>query len=196
MEMSVTAATAAAPCAECGRTYSPDNMIRYQHMYICATCKPLFMQKLSEGATVNTGEFRYGGFWIRVASTFIDGLILMVFNFLLLVVAAGQTAGQVIGIEERTGSMFVVAQLVGFVVGVAYETVLIGRFGATLGKMACGLRVVNPEGGNISYARAFGRYLAKVLGILTLYIGYIIAAFDGEKRSLHDRICNTRVVYK
>jgi hypothetical protein len=28
------------------------------------------------------------------------------------------------------------------------------------------------------------------------YIGYIMVAFDQEKRSLHDHICNTRVVYK
>jgi hypothetical protein len=39
-----------------------------------------------------------------------------------------------------------------------------------------------------------GRYFAKMLSSLTLLIGYIIAAFDEEKRSLHDRICNTRVV--
>jgi uncharacterized RDD family membrane protein YckC len=63
--------------------------------------------------------------------------------------------------------------------------------------MACGIKVVTPEGEKITYLRAFGRYFAKtLLGIATLYIGYIIAAFDSEKRSLHDRICNTRVVYK
>ena len=29
-----------------------------------------------------------------------------------------------------------------------------------------------------------------------LEIGCIIAGFDSEKRSLHDRICDTRVIYK
>ena len=29
-----------------------------------------------------------------------------------------------------------------------------------------------------------------------LCIGYLMLAFDEEKRSLHDRICDTRVVYK
>jgi uncharacterized RDD family membrane protein YckC len=28
-----------------------------------------------------------------------------------------------------------------------------------------------------------------------LMIGYIMAAFDSEKRALHDRICETRVIY-
>jgi hypothetical protein len=31
---------------------------------------------------------------------------------------------------------------------------------------------------------------------MTCFIGYIIAAFDNEKRALHDHICTTRVVYK
>jgi uncharacterized RDD family membrane protein YckC len=28
-----------------------------------------------------------------------------------------------------------------------------------------------------------------------LMIGYIMAGFDPEKRALHDRICETRVIY-
>ncbi|PYS28021.1 MAG: RDD family protein, partial [Acidobacteria bacterium] len=31
---------------------------------------------------------------------------------------------------------------------------------------------------------------------IILLIGYIMAAFDPERRALHDRICNTRVVLK
>jgi uncharacterized RDD family membrane protein YckC len=27
-----------------------------------------------------------------------------------------------------------------------------------------------------------------------LFIGYLMAAFDDQKRALHDRICDTRVV--
>jgi uncharacterized RDD family membrane protein YckC len=71
---------------------------------------------------------------------------------------------------------------------------LIGKYGATVGKMACKIKVITADGQPVSYARAFGRYFAKVLSSLTLLIGFIIAAFDSEKRSLHDHICNTRVV--
>jgi hypothetical protein len=31
---------------------------------------------------------------------------------------------------------------------------------------------------------------------MVCYIGYIIAAFDGQKRALHDHMCDTRVIYK
>ncbi len=59
-----------------------------------------------------------------------------------------------------------------------------------------GLKVIRSDGSPISYWRAFGRYLGTQLSSLTLMIGYIIAAFDDEKRALHDHICDTRVVRK
>jgi uncharacterized RDD family membrane protein YckC len=70
----------------------------------------------------------------------------------------------------------------------------LGRFGATPGKMVCGLRVVTAMGDRISYGRATGRFLAEILSGLVCYIGYIIAAFDEQKRTLHDHICSTRVI--
>ncbi|HET6371045.1 MAG TPA: RDD family protein, partial [Nitrospiria bacterium] len=43
---------------------------------------------------------------------------------------------------------------------------------------------------------ACGRYFAEILSGIILCIGYIMAAFDDEKRALHDRICGTRVIKK
>ena len=79
-------------------------------------------------------------------------------------------------------------------IAVGYETLMIGKYGATLGKMAAKVRVVTAEGGKVSYGRALGRYFSKLLSGMICAIGYIMAAFDEEKRALHDRICNTRVV--
>jgi uncharacterized RDD family membrane protein YckC len=75
-----------------------------------------------------------------------------------------------------------------------YVTFFLGGYGATPGKMACGIRVVRSNGEGVSYARAFGRVWAECLSSLIFCIGYIMAAFDGEKRALHDRLCDTRVV--
>jgi uncharacterized RDD family membrane protein YckC len=62
--------------------------------------------------------------------------------------------------------------------------------------MACGLRVVRPDGESLTFMRAFGRHFAEMLSGLILMIGYLMAAFDSEKRALHDRISDTRVVHK
>ena len=186
---------AVANCAECKLVYPVDSMIRYKNVYICSNCKPAFMQKLAEGALVNTGELRWAGFWIRFAATFVDGLILLPLS-LGAQFLTGMSFGQILGLESRTAFMWVVAQLLSLLTGVAYDVGLVGRYGATLGKMACGIKIVMPDGNKISYMRALGRYFAKILSSIIIYIGYIMAAFDQEKRSLHDRICNTRVVYK
>jgi uncharacterized RDD family membrane protein YckC len=80
------------------------------------------------------------------------------------------------------------------VIGGAYTIFFVGKFGATPGKMALRLRVVLSNGGKVGWGRATGRYFAELLSSLTLGIGYLIAAFDDQKRTLHDHICDTRVI--
>ena len=90
----------------------------------------------------------------------------------------------------------IILQVAGLGFGVAYNTFMHGKYGATLGKMAVGIRVVMADGAPITFMRAFGRAWADILSSMICYIGYIIAGFDAEKRSLHDHICQTRVIYK
>jgi uncharacterized RDD family membrane protein YckC len=62
--------------------------------------------------------------------------------------------------------------------------------------MIFGLQVVRPTGEGLTWGRAVARVFGRWLSSLTFLIGYIIAAFDSEKRALHDFLCDTRVVYK
>lgn len=189
-------------CTECGRAFSFDNVIQYGNAWVCAGCKPRFLQRLREGVPL-TGVMEYGGFWIRLGAKFIDGLILGVvvgipIFIALFVVGMGTAMGG--GGSQGPPPMFIAAQvlfqLVYWVAQVCYNGFFVGKFAATPGKMACGLKVVTPDGGPVSYGRAFGRAGAEVLNGFTCTIGYIIAAFDKEKRALHDHIANTRVVRK
>ena len=41
-----------------------------------------------------------------------------------------------------------------------------------------------------------GRAFAELPSGIICDIGYLIVAFDGQKRGLHYLICNTRVIYK
>jgi len=178
-----------ATCCECGKTFSTNDMIRYEDAWVCATCKPLFIQRLKEGAAIPRAMV-YGTFWIRFAAKFIDGLIIGGINMLVQVLF-----GAVFASSENVAAMLI-APIFQFSADISYATYFLGRFGATPGKMACGLKVVTPDGEKISYARACGRYFAEMLSGLILCIGYIMAAFDEEKRTLHDRICDTRVIKK
>jgi uncharacterized RDD family membrane protein YckC len=195
----VTIATTAANegvCAECGGIFNLQDMIAYGDIHVCANCKPVFMQKLAEGARLNTGAMNYASFWTRFGAVFLDGVILWVVNLVIHLVA-GLGFGQAVGVQPiQTIGLTILLAFVQMGIALTYEVVMIGKYGATLGKMACKIKVVTAEGGRVSYLRALGRYFAKLLSVMTCLIGYIMAGFDDEKRALHDRICNTRVVLK
>jgi uncharacterized RDD family membrane protein YckC len=194
------AGTAAAPaaqatCSQCGKTLPREELIRYAGQWVCAACKPTFVQRLKEGAAI-PGVMRYGGFWIRFGALLIDGLILWIGQAIVQQVAGLGLFAQPPEDPDQTLAflgLLGIVTLVNFAIAVAYEVFFLGRFGATPGKMACRLKVVRPDGSPISYLRALGRYFARILSSLILMIGYLMAAFDEEKRSLHDRICDTRV---
>jgi uncharacterized RDD family membrane protein YckC len=187
-------------CSECGRTFPINETIQHGKSHICAGCKPVFMQKLAEGAQINTGELNYAGFGIRFGAKLLDGLIvslpLLVIYFAIMFPSLRQNLA-----NARTGSatpqLMPVLLQCGFVlIQIAYQTFFLGKFGATPGKMICKLQVVTAEGGRIGYGRAVGRAFSEMLSGMICYIGYLMVLFDGQKRALHDHICNTRVIQK
>ncbi|MGA2933627.1 MAG: RDD family protein [Methanomicrobiales archaeon] len=67
---------------------------------------------------------------------------------------------------------------------------------ATFGKAALGLVVIDGGGHRISFLRATGRWLGKLLSWATLGIGFYLIQFTEKKQGLHDLIADTFVVYK
>jgi len=138
----------------------------------------------------------YGGFWIRFAAKILDGLIqnIILVPFVLLSSPRFSSLGH-FGPPTPAEMAALLAIVPGvFVVIICYNTFFLGKFGATPGKMVCGLKVLTPEAAPIGFARALGRSAAEILSRMFCDLGYIIAAFDGQKRALHDHIANTRVI--
>jgi uncharacterized RDD family membrane protein YckC len=183
-------------CCECGRRFPLDEMLQYENSLVCAGCKPVFFQRVQEGAAL-PGTMRYAGFWIRFAAKFIDGIVIgavnmlisLGFTFLAMRSISGGSAGMGLGLQ-------VLAWFVQMFVQGSYTVYFLGKFGATPGKMACKIKVVRADGSPISTGRALGRFFGEMLSGLILGIGYLMVAFDDEKRALHDRLCDTRVIYK
>ena len=159
-------------------------------------------------AAVDAGR-HYGGFWIRFLARVIDSIILIVINAivrlpLMLMFGIG-TLGGMRGSGRGPGADLIFAPamlgvlglsgIIGIALGAAYEVYFLSAHAATPGKMALGLRVIRADGGPISPMLALGRHFALWISAFILMIGYIMAGFDPEKRALHDRICETRVVY-
>jgi uncharacterized RDD family membrane protein YckC len=94
------------------------------------------------------------------------------------------------------GVVYIISYLLALVMNFAYYVYFLSKYQATPGKMALGLKVVTPEGAPITSGTATARFFAEMLSGIICLIGYIMAAFDEENRTLHDRLCNTRVVRK
>jgi uncharacterized RDD family membrane protein YckC len=159
-----------------------------------STAVPVSTQTL---AFTPTAEVLYAGFWIRFCAKMLDGLVIGIPIGILLVismVASGAFAQKRGDAAMLIPVVQIVIQLVAMVLSVLYNTIAVGTWGTTLGKKACGLKVIRADGSKPTYGRACGRAFAEILSGAVCYIGYIIAGFDDQKRSLHDHMCDTRVV--
>jgi uncharacterized RDD family membrane protein YckC len=187
-------------CAECGRPTTAEELARFGDLLVCPACKNNYVQKLREGAAP-VAAMPYAGFWIRVVGYLIDAIILGVVGGILQLTVVGSmikmpqpgTVPDVGTIGPMLGMLGVVS-LLNLAIAACYEAFFVANLSATPGKMVIGVKVVRPDGSKVDLGRAFGRYFAKLLSGLILFIGYIMIGFDSEKRGLHDMICDTRVV--
>jgi uncharacterized RDD family membrane protein YckC len=154
-------------------------------------------------------RYRYGGFWIRFLAHIIDQIVLGVVMFVFVLIGILFSAGSIMSLiemaETEDPDPAVIFGMLGS--GSFWESSPPSRSGSTMrlwrvprraarfGKMALGLQIIDKNGGTISFARATGRYFAKILASGMIFmIGYIMAGFTAKKQALHDIICDTYVV--
>lgn len=64
----------------------------------------------------------------------------------------------------------------------------------TYGKQILKIKVTDMQGERIDFAKSFGRNLAKILSVLTLFIGYLYSFFNSKQQCLHDVVAGTLVI--
>jgi uncharacterized RDD family membrane protein YckC len=164
---------------------------------------------------METPAFKYAGFWKRFLAFIIDGLVLGVLEGILFIpflvilfvplmemFGVNITGADVTFDNEESGAMIFAMIGAFFLLGIAaigigwlYSALMESSAGgATLGKMTVGIRVTDLNGNRISFGRASGRYFAKMISRLILYIGFIMAAFTRQKQALHDIIAGCLVI--
>ena len=139
------------------------------------------------------------GFIRRWAALFIDQLIIIVpLSMVIGVVGATAFAGLANEVEagETASAAFVLVFYLGYwiVAALYYSLQESSAAQATLGKRALGIKVADLDGRRIGFGQALGRWFAASLSYLTLYIGFLMAAFTERKRALHDFVAGTQVV--
>lgn len=136
----------------------------------------------------------YGGFFVRLAAAWVDALLvslaLLTFRLPLLFAGDANPLHQPVLFRFTPWDIFL------YLLTTAYYVFFTYAAGATLGKRMFSLRVVAADGRSLSlwdviYRETIGKYLSGVF----LFMGYIMAGVDKEKKAFHDMLADTRVIY-
>jgi uncharacterized RDD family membrane protein YckC len=196
-------------CSQCGRMFAQSDLLQIAGNWLCGDCKPAFLSRVMAGGAAAAGPFNwhYGGFWIRFGARIIDSLVLGAPVLILIVVVLPsllRTRSEPTNPSAAVAAFGLTFFALIFLATIAYEVLLLRYYGATVGKMACGLKVVRPDGRGLGWGVSFGRFFMwnvvtssiPYLNFILLLVSSIMAGVDEEKRALHDRVCDTRVIYK
>ena len=138
-------------------------------------------------------RFVYAGFWIRALAYIIDGAIIEVIRSIVLI-PLGLSMLDYPFASPWVFTHLGEAKVASVIVSLSYFVYFWTQYGATPGKMLLKLKVVTPSGALITPGQAVIRYFAQILSWIILGIGFMMAGWDEEKRALHDRIADTRVI--
>jgi uncharacterized RDD family membrane protein YckC len=149
----------------------------------------------------------YAGFWIRFVAFILDRIVvgivaapfyvvLVLPNLLRMIREAessrGEPSPEMIFSILGGVSVFLIVFFVGYWL---YEALLTASsWQGTIGKRVLRLKVTDEAGNRISFARSTGRFFAKILSYMILWIGFIMIAFTDKKRGLHDMLAGTLVM--
>jgi uncharacterized RDD family membrane protein YckC len=126
---------------------------------------------------------------LRAVATALDVVVLVVIGYAIAKMSGGVTRE---GFELHGGPA-----LFWFAAGFAYYVIMEASFGATLGKLTLGLRVVGEDGSPIGWSGALVRNILRVVDGLFFYlVGAVVAWSSPRRQRLGDRVAGSVVVRK
>ena len=150
----------------------------------------------STGPPRNSGSpidsFEYAGFWIRVAASLIDTVLVLCVTLPLLFAIYGWSYLD----ASKTGTIAGGADVLLTWVAPAVAVVAFWLYRqATPGKMVLSIRVVAATTGNtLTLGQSVGRYLGYFVSIIPFGLGLLWVAFDPKKQGWHDKLAGTVVI--
>lgn len=149
---------------------------------------------------------KYAGFWLRFVAFIIDAIVLGFIGFVVTIpfMASAPFGALMHGrppmspeewapLAGMFGRMFLIRFVINWLYYALFES---SAWQATLGKKALGLEVTDLQGRRINFGRASGRFFAKILSTIILFIGFFMIGFTSRKQGLHDILAGTLVMRK
>ncbi|MBI3073776.1 MAG: RDD family protein [Deltaproteobacteria bacterium] len=163
---------------------------------------PLRQTPAPDGAV----HIKAAGFWHRLIAFLVDAAIVGLVAFALNRASVGPFSttklpdlnltwfDQIAEVILRHSKVILPAIIANLCLCFAYVYFHLVFLGRTPGKLLVGLRVIDTKGRKIGPIRAFIRTLAYIPSGLCFGMGFLWAAFDVERRAVHDLIAGTFVI--
>ena len=132
----------------------------------------------------------YGSFDQRLLASAIDWFIITgIFIFFMVI-------GLLLNADKTVQLFIIIGLLLAIPVAkIIYHIIMESSARqATIGKGILGIKVCDMNGERLTLAHSAGRNLAKILSVLTLFIGYLFAFFNSKQQCLHDMVAGTLVM--
>jgi uncharacterized RDD family membrane protein YckC len=131
----------------------------------------------------------------RLLAVIVDGIVLLIVNGIIGVIFHA-------GVSNVNGVMSYNSSGPGaalqIIIPIVYYIVMEATLGATLGKMALGIRVVKLDGSPISWGESIIRNLLRIIDYIPYVIPYLLAAIliwtSPTRQRLGDRVAKTVVI--
>lgn len=147
--------------------------------------QPQFGQSAFGQPLYGQAQLQYVSVGRRFLALLIDGLALSVVS----------TPLSLLSVNSQNSSLLVGAYLLEVILVFGYYIVMEAIWGATLGKMALGLRVVKMDGSPIGWKESVVRNLLRIVDALFGYlVGAILIWSSPLRQRLGDRVARTVVV--
>jgi len=153
---------------------------------------------------MNQKPVTYAGFWWRFLAVIIDGIVLNIAQWILIMPFLGIMGITIYGMnqgnmDEESAMLLIMSMIPMVSISAALSWLYFAlmessKLQGTLGKMALNIKVTDMDGERISFARATGRYFGKILSSFIFLIGYIMAGFTEKKQALHDMLAGCLVI--
>ncbi|MGZ3872777.1 MAG: RDD family protein [Mucilaginibacter sp.] len=132
----------------------------------------------------------FGSFDQRLMASALDWFFVSGACILIIFVA-------VLFVDDKATRLIVTLSLFGIVpvVKIVYHIIMeCSAKQATYGKQILKIKVCDMQGQRISPGRSAGRNLAKLLSVMTFFIGYLFSFFNKQQQCLHDMVAGTLVI--
>lgn len=132
----------------------------------------------------------FAGFDQRLLASVLDWFMITGIFIVLIFIC-------LVAIKDKSTQMVVAISLLATVpiVKIIYHIIMESSAKqATYGKQLLKIKVCDMQGERINTGKAISRNLAKILSVLTLFIGYLFSFFNRQQQCLHDMVAGTLVI--